>query len=398
MAASPVELFRSLTVLSIEQAMTLPFLTMRLAAEGMRVIRVENPPRGDPNRWVGREVVDGETGMGTYYLPNNLGKLAITLNLAHQEGRRLLHDLVRELPVDIFATNQRPGAYARLGIDEASLRRIRPDLIWLGITGFGPDRDEAAYDPILQARSGFMDLTGEPDGPPLVFGLPMVDLGAAEHAYGQVMRALYRRSTTGDGAKIEISMFQSAVSWMNTPILLAASFQETIGRRGNRHPFFAPVDVYPSADGPIYIAVGNDRQWELLTSLPGFESLDRETFRRNAGRIAAVGSLNEALATLTRQHTTAWLVDRLQNAGIPVSRVQSVDQVCADPLLADRLIRSRDPRSGIEIHLPPPPVLTPFLLERNLTMDFPPRLGEHNELVLGWLGQDAASLQRQGVI
>ena len=398
MAAPPGHLFRSLTVLSIEQAMTLPFLTMRLAMEGMRVIRVENPPRGDPNRWVGREAVDGETGMGTYYLPNNLGKLAVTLNLAHQEGRNLLHDLVRQLPVDIFATNQRPRAYTRLGIDEPTLRRIRPDLIWLGITGFGPEHDEAAYDPILQARSGFMDLTGEPDGPPVVFGLPMVDLGAAEHAYGQVMRALYRRAATGEGAKIEISMFQSAVSWMNTPILLAASFQESIGRPGNRHPFFAPVEVYPSADGHIYIAVGNDRQWELLTAIPGFESLDRETFRRNAGRIAAVGSLNEALGALTRQHPTAWLVDRLQSAGIPVSRVQSVEQVCADPLLADRLIRARDPRSGIEIRLPPPPVLTEYLIEHDLHMDFPPRLGEHNDLVLGWLGQDAASLQQQGIV
>src|SRR3990170_5932560 len=166
MAADSLDLFRHLTVLSLEQAMTLPFLTMRLAAEGMRVIRVENPPRGDPNRWVGREASEGEGGMGTYYLPNNLGKLAITLNLAQAEGRHLLHRLLQELPVDIFATNQRPRAYTRLGIDEPSLRRIRPELIWVGITGFGPEHDEAAYDPILQARAGFMDLTGETDGTP----------------------------------------------------------------------------------------------------------------------------------------------------------------------------------------------------------------------------------------
>ena len=111
-----------------------------------------------------------------------------------------------------------------------------------------------------------------------------------------------------------------------------------------------------------------------------------------------MGSLNEALGALTRQHPTAWLVDRLQSAGIPVSRVQSVEQVCADPLLADRLIRARDPRSGIEIRLPPPPVLTEYLIEHDLHMDFPPRLGEHNDLVLGWLGQDAASLQQQGIV
>src|SRR4030065_754927 len=139
MALPPVELFSSLTVLSIEQAMTLPFLTMRLAAEGMRVIRVENPPRGDPNRWVGREASAGESGMGTSPAPNNLGNRAITLNLAQAEVRSLLHHLIQELPVDIFATNQRPRAYDRLGIDEPSLRRLRPELIWVGITGFGPD-------------------------------------------------------------------------------------------------------------------------------------------------------------------------------------------------------------------------------------------------------------------
>src|SRR3990170_7245646 len=390
-------LLSNLTVLSLEQATTLPFLTQRLARDGARVIRVEAPGRGDPNRHVGRKCL-GEDGMASYFLPNNCGKQAITLNLAVEEGRALLHELIARLPVDMFATNNRVSSYAKLGIEYESLKAIRPDLIWVGVSGFGPEHDEAAYDPVLQARAGWMDLTGEPDGSPLVFGLPMVDLGAAEHAYGQVMRALYRRAATGEGAKIEISMFQSAVSWMNTPILLAASFQETIGRRGNRHPFFAPVEVYPSADGHIYIAVGNDRQWELLTAIPGFESLDREAFRRNAGRIAAVGSLNEALATLTRQHTTAWLVDHLQSAGIPVSRVQTVEQVCADPLVAELLIRSRDPRSGVEIRLPPPPVLTEFLLEHDLTMDFPPRLGEHNELVLGWLGQNAASLQQQGLL
>src|SRR3989304_526819 len=145
MTSAGADLFRPMTVLSLEQAMTLPFLTMRLG---------------------------GGRGAGRIFLPRLLGGL----------------------PVAIFATNQRPRPYARLGIDEPTLRQLRPDLIWLGITGFGPDHDEAAYDPILQGRAGFMDLTGEPDGTPTVFGLPMVDLGAAEHGYGQVVKALFRRA------------------------------------------------------------------------------------------------------------------------------------------------------------------------------------------------------------
>src|SRR5574341_951425 len=188
-------LLSNLTVLSLEQATTLPFLTQRLARDGARVIRVEPPGRGDPNRYVGRKFLT-EDGMASYFLPNNCGKQAITLNLAEAEGRALLHELVAKLPVDIFATNNRASSYGKLGIDYETLRAIRPDLIWLGITGFGPECDEAAYDPVLQARAGWMAMTGEPDGPPLVFGLPMVDLGAAEHAYGAVMKALYRRATS----------------------------------------------------------------------------------------------------------------------------------------------------------------------------------------------------------
>ncbi len=189
------------TVLSLEQATVLPFLTYRLACDGARVIRVENGEHPDPNRFVGQDVL-GEPDMRSYFLPNNCGKEAITLNLAEPDGRALLTELVAALRVDIFATNQRPRSYARLGIGYDTLRAVKPDLIWLGVTGFGPGHDEAAYDPVLQARAGFMELTGDPDGPPTAFGLPMVDLGAAEHGYGELMKALYRRAVTGRGANL----------------------------------------------------------------------------------------------------------------------------------------------------------------------------------------------------
>src|SRR5205823_511049 len=206
------------------------------------VIRVENAERPDPNRFVGKDVL-GEHDMRSYFLPNNCGKEAVTLNLSEAEGRDILRELVRRLRVDIFATNQRPRSYAKLGIDDATLRAVKPDLIWLGVTGFGPDHDEAAYDPILQARAGFMELTGAPDGPPTVFGLPMVDLGAAEHGYGAIMKALYRRAMTGAGARLDLSMLRSAVSWMVAPIFFSASLGERITRTGTTHQFFAPVSV-----------------------------------------------------------------------------------------------------------------------------------------------------------
>src|SRR5512139_820486 len=216
-----MSILSGITVLSLEQATTLPFLTQRLARDGARVIRIEAPGRGDPNRYVGRNLLD-EEALASYFLPNNCGKQAITLNLGDAEGRAILHQLIDRLPVDIFATNNRPSSYSKLGIDYETIKTIRPNIIWLGITGFGPDSDEAAYDPVLQARAGWMALTGKPDDDPLVFGLPMVDLGAGEHAYGAVMKALYRRAVTGEGSRIDLSMFRSAVTWMASPLMLAA--------------------------------------------------------------------------------------------------------------------------------------------------------------------------------
>jgi len=398
------ELFRTLNVLALEQAMALPYMTMRLAEEGMRVIRIENPAHADPNRYVGPEVLpstngaSAEPGMNAYYLPNNLGKQAITLDLGTSQGREILHRMIKELPIDIFATNQRPRSYQKLGIDYETLMSLKPDLIWVGITGFGPDHDEAAYDPILQARAGFMELTGEPDGEPMVFGLPMVDLGAAEHAYGQVMKALYRRASLGAGSRLDISMYHSAVSWMVSPVMLATSLGEHVTRRGNTHPFFAPVSVFPTEDGYLYLAVGSDRQWESLIRIPGFEALSVEDYSVNAGRIARVDQLKLAISTITRARSTEDLISELNAAGIPVSKVNRIEDVCNDPLIGDRLVSARDPLSGVEIRVSPPPVISEHLLETDMTLGFPPRVGEHNDLVFGELGYELRELQASGVI
>ncbi len=389
--------FSNLTVLSIEQATTLPYLTLHLAQEGMRVIRVENPPRGDPNRWIGANAL-GEEGMNIYFFPNNAGKEAITLNLACDEGRRILHTLIEKLPVDIFATNQRPKDYAKLEIDYETLCTLKPDLIWIGITGFGPESNEAAYDPILQARAGFMDLTGERDGMPLVFGLPMIDLGAGEHAYGQVMRALYFRERTGKGSRIDISMFQSAVSWMVNPIMLTKNFGQRVERRGNTHQFFGPVSVYPTQDGFIYVAIGNDRQWESIVATREFVHLAREEYRRNSGRMVALQELNCAIAQVLQKKRMHDWIQFFNTLGVPVSCVNTISDVIEDERVRDRFLTAYDERTGTTVHLPMPVVLTDFLKMQNLSMKFPPRLGEENEKIYDALGYDVAKLKERGVI
>ena len=396
-----MDLFKRLTVLSLEQATVLPYLTYRLVQDGMNVIRLEHPVHGDPNRMIGDNVL-GEERMNAYFLCINAGKKALTLNLADPQGQALFHDLIRRLPVDIFATNQLPRNYAKLGVDYETLKKIKPDLIWLGVTGFGPDRNEGAYDPILQARSGLMELTGESGGDPQVLGIPLPDMGTSEHAYGSLMKALFQRQATGAGACIHLSMLESSVSWLTVPITFTATFDKTLSRRGNTHEFFCPVSVYPTRNGFVYMAVGNDRQWKALVSLEMFQSLDQPVYAKNAGRIADVKNLNRSISAVTQRLSSEELVEQLTAITVPASKIQTLREVVADPLVERRLLHATDPVTGQRITLAPAPCMTPFLEASGRALSFPPRCGEDNaEIYGGVLGRaptDLADWKARGII
>jgi formyl-CoA transferase len=395
-----VNLFESLTVLSLEQATVLPYLTYRLAQDGMQVIRMEHPIYGDPNRMVGENVL-GEERMNTYFLCINAGKKALTLNLAESEGQKIFQSLIQDLEVDIFATNQLPRNYEKLGIDYEALKAIRRDIIWLGVTGFGPESNEAAYDPILQARSGLMELTGETDGDPQVMGIPLPDMGTSEHAYGLLMKALYQRQITGEGSRIDLAMFESTVSWMTVPITLNDSFGKKITRRGNTHEFFSPVSVYNTSNGYVYMAVGNDRQWKSIVSMEMFKSLDRPEYQKNAGRIADAQSLNGAINEIMMNHTSEELIDLFNAITVPISKIKTIPEVIKDPLVNRRLLLAKDSVSGTTITLAPPPNMTPFLEKSQRELSFPPRFGEHNGEIYGRLGyseEDLNQLKEEKVI
>jgi formyl-CoA transferase len=265
------------------------------------------------------------------------------------------------------------------------LKKIKDDIIWLGMTGFGPQSNEAAYDPVLQARGGLMELTGEKGGSPQVMGIPLPDMGASEHGYGLLMKALFKRAVTGQGSRIDLSMFESTVSWLTQAITHTVTFKKKVSRRGNTHEFFAPVSVYETKNGYAYIALGNDRQWETMTKIPGFESLSKKEYERNAGRIADVENLNQAINAITRKLTTEELIDIFNKATIPISKVNSIEEVVKDPLVKPNLIRSKDSKTGLEITVAPSPCTTPFLKLVNRELRFPPRFGEHNEEIYGGL-------------
>ncbi len=396
-----MDLFKNITILSLEQATVLPYLTYRLAHDGMQVIRLEHPVYGDPNRMIGENVL-GEERMNAYFLCINSGKKALTLNLADPKGQEIFHKLIKELNVDIFATNQLPRNYKKLGIDYETLKGVKPDIIWLGVTGFGPDSNEAAYDPILQARSGMMELTGEADGDPQVVGIPLPDMGTSEHSYGLLMKALFKRQATGEGSCINMSMFESSVSWMTVPITLTRLLNKKITRRGNTHEFFCPVSVYRTSNGFVYMAVGNDRQWKSMVSLDMFKSLNKPEYEKNAGRINDVETLNQAINQVTSQHTSEELIELFNSLTLPISKIKTIPEVIADPLVERRLLFSKDDKTGTEITLPPPPNMTPFLEELDRKLSFPPRFGEQNHSIygetLGYTDAELSDLKEKGVI
>lgn len=377
-------LFKNITVLSLEQATVLPYLTIRLVEDGANVIRLEHPIYGDPNRRVGDDVLK-EDRMFSYYLSINAGKKALTLDIGTPEGQEILKKLILKLKVDIFATNQLPRNYPKLGIEYEMLKKIKEDIIWLGMTGFGPQSNEAAYDPVLQARGGLMELTGEKGGSPQVMGVPLPDMGASEHGYGLLMKALFKRAVTGQGSRIDLSMFESTVSWLTQAITHTVTFKKKVSRRGNTHEFFSPVSVYETKDGYAYIAVGNDKQWETMTKIPGFESLYKKEYERNAGRIADVDNLNNAINAVTKTFSTDQLIDIFNKATIAISKVNAIEEVVNDPLVKPNLIRSKDSKTGLQVTVAPPPFMTPYLKSVDRTLSFPPRFGEHNEEIYGGL-------------
>lgn len=396
-----MDYLKNINVLSLEQATVTPYLTFRLAQDGINVIRMEHPVYGDPNRFIGEDVL-GESRMNSYFLCINAGKKAITLNLAEPDGQKIFHELIQKLGVDIFITNQLPKNYKKLGIDYPTLSEIKPDIIWLGVTGFGPDSNEGAYDPILQARSGLMDLTGEPDGGPQVIGIPLPDMGTSEHAYGMLMKSLYKRAITGEGSEINLSMFESSVSWLTVPITLGASFGKKVTRIGNTHEFFAPVSVYKTMDGFLYLAVGNDRQWKSMVSQDVFRNLNRPEYEKNQGRIQDVENLNRQINTVTEKMKTDDLIELFNEITVPVSRIQAISRVIEDDLVKQRLITALDPKTSTRITLSPPPNMTPYLEERDQKLSFPPRFGEHNQEIfcdgLGYSEDELVALKEKGIV
>ena len=391
------------TVLSLEQALSLPYATLRFVQLGWRVIRVESTPTGeglpgDPNRYIGRNAIDADRC--TYFVAPNVGKEAVALNLKDARGREALQRIVRALDVDVFCCNVLPSRYEALGVDYDTLAAVKRDLVWAGISALGPEYPHVpGYDPIIQAMAGLMELTGDPAGPPTVSGTPIVDLKAGDEVYANVLLALLERAESGRGRRIDVSMLQAAASWLITtlPLVDFDCDPSEITRAGNEHRKFIPTNVYPTRDGFVYLAVGSDAQWKRLTDTPMFASLARPGRVTNEGRREDRVQLKADVAAITRAHATLAVGDALSAATIPWASINDVRAVRELPALAAHFTRTRTPQ-GRAISMQPAAVDLPGLAH---DYGFPPRYGEHTRSVLaeaGYSRQDISALAGAGVI
>ncbi|MFH1754993.1 MAG: CaiB/BaiF CoA-transferase family protein [Candidatus Latescibacterota bacterium] len=394
-------------VLSVEQALTMTYATLRLVHLGWRVIKVEPTPlpgrktKGDPNRYIGRPVAGQDRH--SYFVAPNLGKEAIAIDLKQKQGQQLLRRLIGELNVDVFCTNTMPARHQPLGFDYATLRNVREDLIWCSISAMGTAHPNVpGYDPVLQALCGYMDLTGHPDGPPLQCGLPIVDLKAGDEAFTQIILATAERMETGLGKQIDISMAQVAVSWLHTflPMLDMGSPPAELKRSGNEHRQFIPVNAYKTADGFIYMAIGSDAQWTRICLKEMFASLDEERYATNEGRRANKTDLHAGIESITSRHASADISRVLSDAAIPHSPITPIEEVASLPFVSSELLQTTLP-DGRTVRVPPPAVRTEHLDRTGRTLPFAPAYGEHTDSLLGEAGMspdEIKALRDQGVV
>ena len=382
------------TVLSLEQALSMPYATLRFAQLGWRVIRIEATPiggrlPGDPNRYIGTQVVDDDRN--SYFIAPNVGKESIALDLKDERGRELLLRIIRELKVDIFCCNTLPGRYESLGIDYETLKTANPKIIWAGISAMGPEYPFVpGYDPALQAMSGFMELTGREDGQPTLSGIPLIDLKAGDEVYAGVCLALAEQAETGQGSQINVSMLQAAASWLITtlPLIDFGCDDSEITRCGNEHRKFIPTNAYPTKDGYIYVAIGNDIQWQRFTEIEKFAPVATEVRQTNKGRQVERQGCYDDISAISVNYSTAELVDEFTAATIPHAVINDIRQVRVLEALTGKLTTTRTP-DGQVIHMQPMAV---DMDAAHKELSFPAKYGQHTRQVLAESGLDESEI------
>jgi crotonobetainyl-CoA:carnitine CoA-transferase CaiB-like acyl-CoA transferase len=371
-----------ITVVSVEQAVAAPFATRQLADLGARVIKVERP-EGDFARAYDRSV----RGWSSHFVWLNRSKESVVLDLKTSRGREALSRLLQR--ADVFVQNLSPGALDRLGFAPEEVSRRYPQLVVCSISGYGstgPYRDRKAYDLLIQAESGLLSITGTPEEPVKV-GISVADIAAGMYALSGILAALYRRERTGRGALLEVSLLESLAEWMGYPLYYTAYGGHPPARTGAHHATIAPYGPFPTADGVVFLAVQNDREWERFCRevLQRPELARDPRFATNPDRVRHRPALEALIRETFRGFSTAQLTQRLEAADVAYGELRTVQGLLEHPQLAarDRWRRVDSPVGPLLALLPPfsvpaeEPLLGPV-----------PRLGEHTESVLREIGME----------
>jgi CoA:oxalate CoA-transferase len=331
MPAGPLS---EITVIDLTRVLAGPFCTMMLAELGARVIKVEEPGKGDDSRCF----TPFHQGKSAYYLSLNRGKESIALDLKDEDDRAVFLDLVRK--GDVLVENYRPGTLDRLGLGYEQLRQENGRLIYAAVSGFGdsgPWRTKPAYDMIVQAISGMMTITGQPGGPPTKAGTSIGDITGGLFLLAGITTALYHRQRTGQGLKVDVSMLDGQIAILESAVLRYVTSGNVPGPMGNRHPSIAPFEPFDTADRPIIIAAGNDVIFQRLCQVLGRPVLAGDNrFTSNAARLEHIDALKSELEAILRQKVAAYWCAVLEAAGVPCSLIHTVADAVEHPQVQAR--------------------------------------------------------------
>jgi crotonobetainyl-CoA:carnitine CoA-transferase CaiB-like acyl-CoA transferase len=382
-------------VLDLSRVLAGPWCTQLLGDLGADVIKIERPGAGDDTRhwgppWHG----EGDRRVAAYFLSANRGKRSAAIDFATEEGAGLVRRLAGQC--DVIVENFKVGGLAKFGLDAASLRASNPRLIVASITGFGQDgpyAERAGYDFIIQGMGGMMSVTGHPDGEPgggpMRAGVAIADLFTGMYACVAILAALHRREKSGEGAHIDMALFDTQLAMLANQAANALVSGEEPPRQGNTHPNIVPYQPFEAADRPVIIAIGNDRQFARLAAMCGHpEWASDERFATNGARVANRGEIVRLISECIAQKPAAEWFEKLDAAGIPAGPINRIGQALKDVQAQHRaMVRTI---GGV------PLVGSPVRIdgERCDSELPPPALGEHTEAVLGEIGVEGDEVER----
>lgn len=367
-------------IVDLSRVLAGPFCTMILGDLGANVIKVERPGDGDDTRKWGPPFKDG---VSAYYLCANRNKRSVEIDLKTEDGKEQVRQLLRD--ADVLIHNFKVGTMERFGLAYDDVRTINEQLIYCSITGFGetgPYKEMAGYDFIIQAMSGLMSITGTEQSGPQKMGIAITDVLTGLYATIGIQAALIERNVSNKGQKIDLALYDSAVSVL---INIGSNYlmnREIPGRLGNNHANIVPYQTFQTKDGDIVIAVGNDRQFATLCNIIGKKELaDDVRFKTNADRVKNRKQLTDILQAVFHTKTTSYWKELCDTHYIPAGPIQDIHEVYADPQLRDRemFVTTEHPQAGMVEMIGSPLKFsrTPVTYRR-----YPPMLGEHNDVIL----------------